>query len=126
MKANHLLVDLTFRDSAPIAQPLLVDQHSRILRWMLKPGQQIEEHKVPDSPFYVVVVQGRGLFAGQNGIAEEYGPGSLLLFEQNEAHTVRALDEELVFVSFLKSVEGMRPDRVGGEIGHAEETSPAR
>jgi quercetin dioxygenase-like cupin family protein len=118
MKANNLLVDLTFRDSAPIAQPLLVDQHSRIIRWMLKPGQKIEEHKVPDSPFYVIVVQGRGMFAGQNGIEEEYGPGSLLLFEQNEAHTVRALGEELVFVSFLKSVEGMRPERVGGNIGH--------
>ena len=118
MKTNHLLGDLTFRESAPIAQPLLVDQHSRIIRWMFKPGQKLEEHKVPDSPFYVIVVQGRGMFAGQDGIEEEVGSGSLLLFEQNEAHTVRALDEELVFVSFLKSVEGMRPDRVGGEIGH--------
>lgn len=118
MKADNLLVDLTFRDSAPIAQPLLVDQHSRIIRWMLKAGQQIEQHKVPDSPFYVLVLKGSGLFAGEDGIEAEYGPGSLLIFEQNETHTVRALDEELVFVSFLKSVEGMRSDRVGGEISH--------
>ena len=116
MKSNQLLVDLAFRDSAPIAQPLLVDQHTRILRWMLKAGQQIEEHKVPDSPFYVLVLQGRGIFTGKEGKEEEYGPGSLLVFEQDETHSVRALDEELVFVSFMKSVEGMRSDRVGGEM----------
>jgi quercetin dioxygenase-like cupin family protein len=120
VKSSQLLDDLAFRDSAPIAQPLLVDQHTRILRWMLKPGQQIDEHRVPDSPFYVLVLSGRGMFAGKDGREEEFGPDSLLIFAQNETHSVRALGEELVFISFMKSVEGMRPDRVGGEIGHTE------
>lgn len=117
MKMTQLLADLEFRESEPFAQPLLVDRYSRIIRWMLKPGQQIEEHKVPGSPFYVVVVQGRGMFAGSDGQEQEIAPGSLLIFEPGETHTVRALDEELVFVSFLQSVEQMRPDRTGGEIG---------
>ena len=117
MKASALLDDLAFRDGVPYAQPLLVDQHTRILRWMLKPGQRIEEHSVPDSPFYVLVLSGRGMFAGSDGQETEYGPMSLLIFEPNETHSVAALDEELVFISFLKSVESMRADRVGGEIG---------
>jgi quercetin dioxygenase-like cupin family protein len=116
MKSSQLLVDLAFRDAAPYAQPLLVDQYTRIMRWMLKPGQRIEEHRVPNLPFYVLVLQGRGLFAGEDGRPEEYGPGSLLVFEPGETHSVAALDEELVFVSFLKSVEGMRSERVGGEM----------
>ncbi len=118
MKSNQLLEDLEFHDPVPFAQPLLVDQYSRILRWMLKPGQQIAEHKVPDSPFYVVVVQGHGMFAGRDGQEQVYGPGSLLIFEPDEPHTVRAMGEELIFVSFLQAVEGMRSDRTGGEIGH--------
>ena len=118
MKSNQLLVNLAFRDAGPYAQPLLVDQHTRIIRWMLKPGQRIEKHAVPDLPFYVLVLQGRGFFSGQDGKEEEYGPGSLLVFEPNETHTVAALDEELVFVSFLKSVEGMRSDRIGGELAY--------
>lgn len=117
MKSNQLLADLEFHDAVPYAQPLLVDQYSRIIRWMLKPGQQIEEHKVPGSPFYVVVLQGRGMFAGGDGQEEEVGPGSLLVLEPDEPHTVRALDEELVFVSFLRSTDHMRTERIGGELG---------
>ena len=118
MKSKQLLADLEFHDVVPFAQPLLVDQYSRILRWMLKPGQQIEEHKVPDSPFYVVVLKGRGMFAGRDGQEQEYGPNSLLIFEPGELHTVRAPeDEELIFISFLQAVDSMRPDRTGGEIG---------
>lgn len=118
MKSTQLLANLDFRDTAPVAQPILVDQHARIIRWMLKPGQQIAEHKVPDLPFYVLVLKGRGKFSGGDGQEEEYGPGDLLIFDPGENHAVRALDEELVFVSFLKSVPGMRSERVGGELGY--------
>lgn len=117
MKIRNLLDDLEFHDPVPFAQPLLVDQHSRILRWMLKPGQEISDHQVPDSPFYVVILKGRGVFAGADGQEQQCGPFSLLLFEMGEVHRVRALDEELVFISFLKSVDAMRPNRMGGEIG---------
>ena len=57
------------------------------------------------------------MFAGSDGQEQEVGPGSLLIFEPNERHSVRALDEELVFVSFLEGTEQMRAERIGGEIG---------
>ena len=92
----------------------------RILRWTLKPGQSTNEHAAPDSPLYIVVIQGRGVFAGRDGHEEEHGPASLILFEQGESHSVRALDEELIFVSFMDGAEMMRPDQTGGEIGREE------
>lgn len=117
MKYRQLLEDLEFHDPVPFAQPLLVDQHSRILRWMLKPGQRIGEHRVPDSPFYVVIIKGHGMFAGWDGLEQRYDPGALLVFEPGEPHSVRALDENLIFISFLQGVESMRPDRTGGKLG---------
>ena len=117
MQSKQLLTDLEFHDAAPYAQPLLVNQHSRILRWMLKPGQEIKQHSAPGSPFHVVILQGRGMFAGRDGQEREYGPNFLLTFAPDEPHTVRALDEELVFIGFLHGVDSMRPERTGGELG---------
>ena len=57
------------------------------------------------------------MFAGRDGREQVYGAGSLLIFEPGETHAVRALDEELIFVSFMQGVDSMRPDRTGGEIG---------
>ncbi|MCC6614134.1 MAG: cupin domain-containing protein [Anaerolineae bacterium] len=117
MKSRHLLENLEFHDAEPFAQPLLVDQYIRIIRWMLKPGQQIAEHNVPHSPCYVVVLKGHGMFSGCDGQEAAYDAGSLLILEPGETHTVRALDEELIFVSFMQGVDSMRSDRTGGEIG---------
>jgi quercetin dioxygenase-like cupin family protein len=116
MNVKPLLEDLEFHDPMPYAQPLLVDRHSRILRWMLQPGQVIDPHNVPDSPFYVVLIQGRGLFCGSDGEAQEIAAPALITFNPGETHAVSALDEPLVFVSFLDAVEGMRPTRIGGTI----------
>jgi quercetin dioxygenase-like cupin family protein len=119
MKVQRILEGLEFHEPVPFAQPLLVDQNVRILRWMLKPGQSVREHNAPGSPFYVVVVQGRGLFGGADGQEQEAGPGDLLIFEPGENHTVHALGENLVFVGFLLGVEEMRPDHTGGTLGRA-------
>ncbi len=116
MKSKQLLDQLEFHESVPFAQPLLVDKDARILRWMLKPGQSIIEHSVPHSPFFVVIIKGHGMFTTHGGEEQKFGPDSLLIFEPGEAHTVRALDEELVFIGFLQGVAGTRDDRVGGEM----------
>lgn len=113
MKSNHLLEELEFHEADPFAQPILVDKDGRILRWMLKAGQSIMEHRVPHSPLYVVVVKGRGMFASNGEVEQEFGTGTLLTFEANEAHTVRALDEELIFVGFLQAVASPQPERIG-------------
>ncbi len=118
MRTTNLLENLEFHDERPYAQPLYVDQHGRVIRFMLKPGQTIEQHLVPSSPFYAVVLQGRGMFAGPDGAEREFGPNDILIFDMGENHTVRALDEPLVFVGFLHGVEGTRPGKVGGLLGN--------
>ena len=118
MKSKQLLDDLQFHQSVPFAQPLFVRHDGRVLRWMLQPGQQITEHSVPHSPFYVVVLKGHGMFAANGEQEQVFGPNSLLIFDPGEAHTVRALGEELVFIGFLQGVADMRSDRTGGEMAH--------
>ena len=98
----------------------MVNQDGRILRWMLKPGQSIMEHRAPHSPLYIVVLKGHGMFAANGEPEQAFGPNTLLTIEPNEAHSVRALDEELVFVGFLQGVAGTRPDRTGGEMAEKQ------
>jgi quercetin dioxygenase-like cupin family protein len=117
MESYRLLSDLEFHDGDPFAQPILVDKDVRILRWLLKPGQVIRDHAAPGSPFYAVILKGRGMFAGPDGEEVEHGVGALLTFAPGETHSVRAVDEELVFVGFLQGVEAMRPDHAGGVLG---------
>ncbi len=123
MRTTNLLEDLEFHEASPYAQPLHVDEHGRVLRFMLKPGQSIREHNAPHSPFYVVVLKGRGAFAGGDGKEQQFGPNALLIFEPGEDHAVRALDEELVFVGFLHGAPGGPRARVGGELARAQQES---
>ena len=104
MKIFKLLENVETHDANPYAQPLQVDKHGRILRFALKPRQVVSEHKAPNSPVYLVVLQGNGLFSGGDGIEQEFGPNALLTFEPGEQHVIRALDEELVFIAFLHGV----------------------
>ncbi len=117
MRTTNLLEGLEFHEPNPYAEPLYVDEYGRVLRFTLKPGQSIREHHAAHSPFYVVVLKGRGAFAGADGKEQQFGPNALLLFEPGEGHTVRALDEELVFVGFLHGVSEAQGGRPGGELG---------
>lgn len=119
MQTMNLDHGVHFDDSRPHADPLWVDTNARIIRFSLKPGQSITEHEVPTSPFYVVILQGEGIFRGAGGAEQVVRPHSLLIFEPGEAHDVRATTSPLVFVGFLHGVSNMRPDRVGGELGTA-------
>ncbi len=101
MKTFQLLHDLQFNDKNALATPLLVSDTGRILRFTLRPGQQIKQHKAPHSPVYIVVLKGRGGFSAADGVEQEFGPQALLTFEPGEEHAVRALDEDLVFVAIL-------------------------
>ena len=116
MKSERLLEDLEFHQSVPFAQPLFVRNDGRILRWMLKRGQSITEHTVPYSPFYVVVLKGRGMFSANGEEEQEFGPNSLLMFDPGETHTVRALDEPLIFIGFLQGSADIRPDQTGEKM----------
>ncbi len=120
MRTMNLLEGLEFHDRNPYAQPLFVNEGGRVLRFALRPGQSIQPHEAPDSPFYVVVLQGHGMFAGHDGREQEFGPHSLLIFDTGEKHSVRALDEELVFIGFLHGVPGTRHGKVGGLMAEQE------
>lgn len=101
MKTIHLLEGLEFHNKDPYAQPLHVAKSGRILRFTLEPGQSVKKHQAPDSPVYIVVLKGKGLFAGADGEEQQFGPNDLLIFEPGEDHSIRATNEELVFAAFL-------------------------
>src|SRR5687767_3482074 len=101
MRQLDLMENLEFRGPDPYAQPLHVSPSGRILRFMLKPGQTVREHKAPHSPLYIVVLTGQGKFAGGDGQEQAIGPGTLLILEPGESHSVQALDNELVFIAIL-------------------------
>src|SRR5512141_2618814 len=116
MKVTDLLADLEYHDADAYAQPLYVSSEGRVLRFTLKPGQGIRQHNAPSSPFYVVVLKGRGMFVDAGGAEEQVGPGCMLLFDPGENHAIQALDDDLVFVGFLRGAPGNLGDRVGGEM----------
>ncbi len=103
MKTIPLLKDLDFHDHEPHAEVVHYDVQGRAIRFMLKAGQTIREHNAPSSPFFAVVLKGRGTFAGGDGEAQTVGPNTLLVFNAGEHHTVHAI-EELVFVGVLHGI----------------------
>ena len=109
MKTAQLMDNWEFHDKNPFAQPLFVAQDGRILRFALRPGQVVREHNAPHSPVYMVVLKGRGMFAGEDGKEQPFGPNALIVFEAGENHAIRALDEDLVFVTFLHGAPGAQP-----------------
>ncbi len=106
MKTAQLLEELEFHDKDPYAQPLHVEQDGRVLRFTLLPGQSVRAYNAPRSPVYIVVLKGRGMFSGGDGIESLFGPNSLLIFSFGENHAIRTLDEELVFVAILHGSGG--------------------
>lgn len=105
MKSINLFENWEFDPKGPHADPLHVDKNGRAILFTLEPEQTIREHNVPSSPFYVVVLAGRGLFAGGDNVEREVGANTLLVFEPGEQHTVRAM-ENLVFIGFLHGAPG--------------------
>src|SRR5689334_2218297 len=101
MKTFRLLDNLEFHDEMPYAQPLLVNDEGRVLRFMLRPGQSVREHEAPHSPVYIMVLKGDGLFAGSNGQEQRVGPETLIVFDSGERHSLRADTDELVCIVIL-------------------------
>lgn len=100
MKIINLLENWDFNDKGSHAEPLHVDKNGRAILFTLLPEQTIREHNAPSSPFYVVILSGKGIFSGGDGVEQTVGPSTLLVFDPAEMHFIRALDE-LVFVGFL-------------------------
>ncbi len=103
MKTIQLFDGLQFHEKNPYAQPLCIDATGRILRFALRPGQTIREHNPPDAPFYLVVLEGRGTFSGNDGREEEFGAGTLLLFDPGEHHVIRARERDLILIGYMRN-----------------------
>jgi quercetin dioxygenase-like cupin family protein len=103
MKITNLLENLEFGTKDPHAEPLHVDRHGRAILFTLKPDQSIREHNVPSSPFFVVILKGKGVFTGGDGVEHTCEPNTLLVFDAGEQHSLRAVGE-LVFIGFLHEV----------------------
>ncbi|MEX0999538.1 MAG: cupin domain-containing protein [Thermodesulfobacteriota bacterium] len=101
MESLNLMEGIKFNDSHPIAQPIHVDKNGRLLQFALKPGQELKEHSSPSSPVYLLVLKGEGVFKDESGSEATAGPGSILIYDVNEKHSVKAGDQELVFVAIL-------------------------
>lgn len=106
MKTINLLENWIFNPKGPHAEPLHVDRNGRAILFTLQPGQSIREHNAPSSPFFVVILQGQGIFTGGDGNEQSVGPNTMLVFDPGEQHSVRAEDEQLVFIGFLHGAPG--------------------
>ena len=102
MKSMSLYQKVEFHDQYPFAEPLFVSDEARVLRFALRSGQVVREHNAPHSPVIVTILRGRGMFAGGDGVEQEFGPNDLLIFQAGEEHSIRALNEDLIFVVFLR------------------------
>ena len=101
MKTIQLFDTLQFHEKNPYPQPLSMDEHGRVLSFALRPGQCIREHNSPDSPLYLIVLDGNGIFSGNDGRETECAPGSLLIFDPGERHILRARDRDLILIGFM-------------------------
>lgn len=101
MKTISLMEDLVFGEKGPYSQQLNSDQIGKIVRYTLKPGQELDETHAPFMPRYFVVLRGEGLFKSEDGEERKVGPGSVVIFAPKEENTIAALDEELVVIGFL-------------------------
>ncbi|MGB1288474.1 MAG: cupin domain-containing protein [Aggregatilineales bacterium] len=116
MRSTALFDNLVFHDDKPYSEPLYVDNHGRILRFMLKPGQVIKEHRTPTSPFYVTILKGEGIFTDGEGQEHKVVPNDFLVFDAGEKHSVRAGDNEFIFLGILQSAPNVRSDHVSGTM----------
>ena len=106
MKAIQLFDHVRFNESNPHSEPLHVDANGRALLFALRPGQTVREHNAPHSPVNIVVLKGHGFFAGGDKKESLLGPNTLLLIAPGESHTIRAVDEDLVFLLILHGAPG--------------------
>lgn len=104
MKTINLLENVSFKETIPNSEALFADEDNRILLFSFKPHQVLEKHNSPKSPVVITVLKGKGVFTGGDGKEEILEPNSLIVFSVAENHSVRALDEELIFMAILNGV----------------------
>lgn len=82
------------------ARAVHADHEGRALRFALTDGEEVKQFHA-HSPTYIVVLKGEGLFRGGDGEEMAAAANSMVIFENGEEHSVRAVGGELVFVAVL-------------------------
>ena len=101
MECINLTEGIKFNDDHPIAQAVHADKNGRILQFALEPGQELKEHSNSASPVYLIVLKGEGIFRGKDSSRAIAGPGSIIIYDVGEKHSVKAREDELVFAAIL-------------------------
>jgi quercetin dioxygenase-like cupin family protein len=117
MITTNLLEGVQFNEKNAQGEPLYVDKVGRAVRFALKPGQTMKEHNAPNSPVYIIVLKGQGMFTGGDGKETKCNPNALLIMDPKENHSIRALDDELIFVAFLRGAPSNVSEKQGGKLG---------
>ncbi len=102
MRTFDLFAGVEFNERNAHAESLHSNEEERALRFALLSEQEIKAHEAPHSPVHLIIIQGRGMFTGVDGVERECGEGMMVVFDAGETHSVRALDEKLVFIAILK------------------------
>jgi len=102
MESFDLMKDVEFKTEHPVAESMLVDKDTRLIRFSLLPGQSIKEHSAPSSPVHIIILEGKGLFSDGHDGMKEFGKSACIKYDQGEKHSIQAEDEKLVFVALLK------------------------
>ena len=101
MKTIDALEELAFSDLGPYSQQLYSDDIGKIVRYTLKPGQELDETHDLYLPRHFVVLRGEGVFKNEAGSEQQCGPGTVIVFDPKEDNTIQASSEELVVLGFL-------------------------
>lgn len=101
MKVLNALDHTVFGEHGPYAQQLNSDQIGKIVRYTLKPGQELDETHAPFLPRYFVVLQGSGMFISEDGSMKQCSVGDLIVFDPKEENSIKADTEDLVVIGFL-------------------------
>jgi quercetin dioxygenase-like cupin family protein len=102
MRTFDLFEGIEFNETNAHAVSLHCNDEGRELRFAFLPGQRLEPHDAPHSPVHLIILQGRGIFAGADGVEHECSEGMMIVFDAGEMHTVRAVDKKLMYIAIYK------------------------
>jgi quercetin dioxygenase-like cupin family protein len=81
---------------------------ARLVVFRLAPSQSVAPHRNA-STVMLTAIAGRALVSGDDG-EREIGPGDVVVYDPNETHGMRAVDEEAVLLATITPRPGTRAE----------------
>lgn len=114
MKAFNLVENLKYDDDRAHAEPMIVWDTGRVLRFTFKPGQSIPEADAPSSPMFYLILQGGAIFTDHAGNVQHYGPNMMIAYEPGETFEIKAGSEGVVMVAVMRETQMARRESARG------------